>query len=166
MNSARQWPSTPLAPLELELDNRDDSYNVYKRLISEIKYKKGYVVEKHNLASSALALLKFDEAEKVLIESTAEGCTPYEVSNPWDSLAYIYTMEGRFNEAYGALRNMIQWGLQREPYLDQQCVAGENATKALFMLACGYPEQAWLISKKLVDRPDRQGFSSAKKIHN
>jgi len=152
-----------LGAIELELDNRDDSYSVYKKLISGVKHKRGYIVEKHNFASAALALLKFDEAEKVLIESTAEGCTPYEVSNPWDSLAYIYTMEGRFNEAYGALRNMIQWGLQREPYLDQQCVAGENSTKALFMLACGYPEQAWLISKKLVDRPDRQGFSSAKK---
>jgi tetratricopeptide (TPR) repeat protein len=155
-----------LGAIELELDNRDESYRVYKELVTSVNYKKGYVVEKHNLASAALALHKFDEAEKVLIESAAEGCTPYEVSNPWDSLAYIYTMEGRFNEAYGALRKMIQWGLEREAYLDQQCIAGENGTKALFMLACGYPEQAWIISKKLVDRPDRQGFSSSKKYTN
>lgn len=155
-----------LGAIELELDNRDESYKVYKNLISSVKSRKGYVVEMHNLASAALALHKFDEAEKVLIESAAEGCTPYEVSNPWDSLAYIYTMEGRFNEAYGALRKMIQWGLEREAYLDQQCIAGENGTKALFMLACGYPEQAWIISKKLVDRPDRQGFSSSKKYTN
>ncbi len=152
-----------LGAIELELDNRDDSYRVYKELLTRLKNRKGYVVEQHNFASAAIAMHKFDEAEKVLIESAAEGCTPYEVSNPWDSLAYIYTMEGRFNEAYGTLRNMIQWGLQREAYLDQQCVAGENGTKALFMLACGFPEQAYLISKKLVDRPDRGGFSSAKK---
>ncbi|GEM_PF-1289297 len=152
-----------LGAIELELDNREEAYKVYRNILTIAKGKKEYVTEKYNFAIAAHYLGKFDEAEKALIDATSDDCSPYDVANPWDSLAYYYTLEGRFDETYAALRNMIQWGLQRKAYLDQQCISGENETKAQFLLACGYPEQAYSTTRKLVDRPDRKGYSSARK---
>ncbi|MGV8118497.1 MAG: hypothetical protein AB2L14_01920 [Candidatus Xenobiia bacterium LiM19] len=151
-----------LGAIEMELDNRDEAYRVYREILKNAKNSEGYITEKYNFAIAAHTLGRFDEAEKALIDAASDRSSPYDVANPWESLAYYYTFEGRFNEAYGALRNMIQWGLHRVAYMDQQCISEENATKAKFLLACGYPEQAYSITKRLVERPDRQGYSSSR----
>jgi tetratricopeptide (TPR) repeat protein len=151
-----------LGVIELDLDNREEAYRLYKGILEKAGNESGYVTEKYNFAIAAHNLWKFDEAEKSLIKAAEEGGTKYESCNPWDSLAYYYTLEGRFEEAFGALRNMIKWGLRRVAYLDQQCISEENQTKAQFLLSCGYAEQAYSITKRLVDRPDRQGYSSSR----
>lgn len=150
--------------IEADLDNREEAYIQFRNTRKMASGKTGFIHIKTNFASSAVVLLKFEEAEKEYLDAAAEGPQPYEISDPWQDLAYLYTLEGRFDEAAGALKKMIQWGLGRMPHLDQQCASGEESTKALFLLACGYPEQAQSITKQLVNRPDRLGYTSQSKF--
>jgi len=121
------------------------------------------VVTRSNYANSAMRLLKYDEAEQQLVNAASIGPRPGSISNHWKSLAFLYVLSGRFNEACGAIKKMVQWGLVREPFLDQQCETGEYACKAGFLLECGYPEQAYAMSRRMVNSTTRQGYSSGKK---
>ncbi len=151
------------ATIESGLGNREESYRLFGTLVKSLKDEGWQTVVRSNYAGTAMRLLKFDEAEKEYIKAASYSHASGSVTNPWKSLTGLYTMSGRFNEACGAIEKMVQRGLAREPFLDQQCEQGEYGSKAEFLLACGYPEQAYAISRRLVNMPGRLGYSSAKK---
>jgi len=148
------------AAIEYKLDNRKESYAIYRSLIRDLRDESWQVLLRSNCAGAAARLLKYDEAEKEYINSASYGTWHAFVTNPWQGLLGLYTGSARYDEACGALKKMLLWGLDREPYLDQQCEGEELSSKAEFLLACGYPEQAYLISRRLVAMPDRIGYSS------
>lgn len=158
-----------LGALEGDLDNRDEAYRIFKELKQKVDslndgYTYVYVVR--NFGLMAEILLKYDEAESAYLDAAKYGSGPGETSNPWEDIVNLYVPEGRLDEAFQALRKMIIWGLARDPYLDQQCISSEQATKAGFLLATGYPDLAYLITKQLISMPDRLGYTSSRKYQS
>ena len=113
-----------------------------------------------NAAESALGLLRFDEAEKLLLE--ASGYFDRDtVSNPWLDLTQLYLAEGRSGEALDAVRRMYSWRNQQPVFMEEQNRAETQMTAAIFLLIAGRPVEASRITRRAVERPDRTGFTSS-----
>lgn len=113
-----------------------------------------------NAAESALGLLRFDEAERLLLEASGyfERDT---VSNPWLDLTQLYLAEGRTAEALDAVRRMYSWRNQQPVFMEEQNRAETQMTAAIFLLIAGRPVEASRITRRAVERPDRTGFTSS-----
>ncbi len=112
-----------------------------------------------NAAASAMEVFKFDEAERLYLESTRR---PVEGTiNPWGRLAHLYLRQGRFPEALSALRSMHAYRNARPPYFDQQDQADAELTGAALLFVAGRMEDALRVTSRVAERPDRQGTSSA-----
>jgi tetratricopeptide (TPR) repeat protein len=150
-----------LGAVEAEMDRPEASYEVFRKLIdlsAAKKWQKDATVF-NNAAETALALMKFDEAENLLIESS--GSFNYGTySNPWRQLAMLYVREGRMPEAVAAVRGMQQWTRANRPALEQQSWAERNYLAAAVLLECGYTAEALQILRLARNRPDRRGGTS------
>lgn len=113
-----------------------------------------------NAAESALGLLRFDEAEKLLLEASGNFDRDT-VSNPWLDLTQLYLAEGRTPEALEAVRHMYSWRNRQPVYMEEQNRAETQMTAAVFLLIAGRPEEASRITQRAVERPDRTGFTSS-----
>jgi tetratricopeptide (TPR) repeat protein len=113
-----------------------------------------------NAAGSAMGLLRFDEAETLILEGTnhyVEGAT----SNPWLHLMWLYLAEGRTAEALGAAREMFDWQASQPPYMFEQSRAETELASAMFLLVAGRAAEAAALMERTLRRPDRTGFTSA-----
>jgi len=112
-----------------------------------------------NAAVSAGEVLRFDVAERLLLEATRR---PVEATiNPWGHLSHLYMRQGRLPEAVGALREMFAYRRQRPPHMDQQDQAGADLVGGTLLLLSGRTEEALKITDRTVNRPERLGSSSA-----
>jgi len=112
-----------------------------------------------NAASASIEMFKFDEAERLWLESTrrqTEGTI-----NPWGRLTHLYLRQGRFAEALSALREMKSYRMARPSYFDQQDQSDANLTVASLLIVAGRVEDALRITTRVAQNPDRQGTSSA-----
>jgi len=113
-----------------------------------------------NAAIGALAMLKMDEAERLILEGTDKFVSGT-VSNPWLDLMILYIGQGRMAEALDAMRRMFEWRNSQPPYMEEQNRAQSQMASALFLLVAGHPFEAARISRRALDRPDRTGYTSS-----
>ncbi len=144
-----------------ERDMRVEAYDAFHILTDELGGETGHVYAWRNQGEAALALLKFDEAERDHLRATQQGNDEDITSNPWKDLAYLYLVQGRYDEGFSALTSMVRWGLVRKPKLDQQVKAGEALVRAFFLVTAGYPLPALRISEFWMKQPDRLAFTSS-----
>ncbi len=150
-----------LGAVEIEMDQPEAAYGVFLKIIAQAAAKSWRIdpAVYHNAANTAIALMKFDDAEKLLIESS--GSFSYGTyANPWRLLTMLYVREGRMPEAVTAVREMQQWTRANRPALEQQSWAERNCLTAAVLLECGYAEEALQILRLAKNRPDRRGGTS------
>ncbi len=157
------WPQvglTALCAIESERRNRQGAYDACMAAARPVmKNKAEGGVALSNAASASVEMFKFDEAEKLWLESSTR---PIEGTiNPWGRLTHLYLREGRFAEALSALREMRTYRLARPAYYDQQDQADAELTGASLLMIAGRVEDALRITSRVSERPDRQGTSSA-----
>ncbi len=105
-----------------------------------------------NAAVSAQDAGRFDEAERLLLESTR---VPDEESNPWRDLAALYAAEGRLGEAASAARAMTL-AVRAAPRRVQQYTRAQALfTSAQVLLLAGHPDRALDAVGRALDEPDR-----------
>ncbi|MBI2896066.1 MAG: hypothetical protein HYY06_21080 [Deltaproteobacteria bacterium] len=150
---------TALCAVEYEAGSREASYAAClaaARAVAEGSGDGG--VELSNAALGAMQLLRFDEAERLLRESTDKSVEDY--ANPWSGLTALYTRQGRVAEAVAALREAQDYRMRRPAYLGQQDQAEIESHVATLLLLGGRAPDALPITQRSLDRPDREGGES------
>lgn len=148
-----------LGAIESELDHPEKAYQIFLDLIEKIKAHPNWSLEAtyfHNAAETAISMLKFKDAERLLLEGTRHF-RRWSYTNPWEQLALIYITEGRLAEAISAVRRMHEWAHSTEPVLEQQRWSGQQQATAATLLAAGYDEEALSLMRRTLNRPDRRG---------
>ena len=151
-----------LGNLEFETDNMKDAYEYFMRLCRE--YDHGPDVDPVywcNAGEAARDLLRYDEAEKLLLDST-KRFNQYTFSDPWRFLAEMYVGQGRLPEAVQALKEMQVWRLSCSPQVAQNKWAECLSTAGIVLLSLGYDREAYDIFERLASRPDRNSGISTK----
>ncbi len=111
-----------------------------------------------NLAESARAVFRFDEAERLLLEMSRMEVSWY--GNPWRELGDLYLREGRFAEALDALRRVPAYRASRPPHVRNSDRAEDRRTLAAFLLMVGREDEAARLTEQALLRPDRRGQTS------
>ncbi len=152
---------TALCAIEAELQRRDASWEAC-RLAAEHERRdsQGNPTPFTNAAESALGVLKFDEAERMILEGTRRFQSGT-VSNPWLDLTHLYLAEGRISEALDSVRQMFSWRRRQPPHIDEQNRAETELASAIFLIVAGRPAEASRMTTRILDRPDRTGYTSS-----
>lgn len=149
-----------LGNIEFETDNLQKSYEYFQQIAEE--EKNGSDVDPvywSNAAEAARDLLRYDEAEKLYLEST-KHYNQYTYSDPWGSLAELYAAENRMPEALEALKSMQAWRISGSAQVSQNKWAGCYAHAGSVLMQMGYDEEALGIFRRLVRRQDRNSSIS------
>jgi len=145
-----------LCALEFELRRREEGYRACRALTQEFK---SHEVAWSNAAESAMVAFRHSEAENFYLKATELANNSY--GSPWRSLAMIYLLEGRFTEALSALKRAQKQRMRRLSYTHQQDQASMDMATASLMLALGRGEDAERMGRRVYERPDRAGGTSA-----
>ncbi len=152
---------TALCAIEAELHDRQASFDA---CIQAVHYDRqssfGGPAVYTNAAESALGVLRFDLAERYILEGTGRFARGT-VSNPWMDLTQLYLAEGRTSEALDSFRRMLRWRRRQPAFMDEQNRAEAEMTSAIFMLVAGRADAAAKITARTLQRPDRTGFTSS-----
>src|SRR5262249_53512675 len=116
-------------------------------------------VHAYNAALADLAVLRFDDAERVAREGTRR--LEFTIANPWRFLTRLYTDEGRVAEAVGAVREMQQWRVRQPASLRDQDRAETDAALASLLLVAGEADTGLRLINRAIERPDRRGLVSS-----
>ena len=151
---------TALCAIESEMRHRDEAYQACKAAAAPVlKGSNEGGVALTNAGAASMEVFRFDEAERLYTEATrrdVEGTI-----NPWGRLLHLYLRQGRFAEAVSAWREMQKYRMRRPPYFDQQDQADADLAGAAVLIISGRTQDALRITERTVNRPDRQGTSSA-----
>lgn len=150
-----------LGAMETESDRPERAYEIFNRLLEEVRKTKEPMNAAflRNAGAAALTLQKYEEAERLLLEAT-RVFSMGTFSNPWKDLARVYLAQGRFPEALDAVREMQVWSHQNLPALDQQSWAERQTITAGLFDECGFTEEALDLMRRVMNRPDRRGGTS------
>lgn len=158
---SRNVARTSLCAIESEQRHREAAYAACKLAAEPAEDRsRGGAVELTNAGAASEETMRFSEAEKYYLEASRRA--PETSVNPWGRLTHLYLSQGRFSEAINGLLEMEKYRAARpRAYLDQQDEAEATLIKAALMLVAGWPDLAEELTRGIVDRPDRQGTSSA-----
>jgi tetratricopeptide (TPR) repeat protein len=156
---------TALCAIESEMRNRQAAYDACKAAAAPVMSNtfEG-AIELSNAAAAASEMFRFDEAERYYTEATRrliEGSV-----NPWGRLTRLYLRQGRFSEALSAWRQLTDYRKRRPAYLDQQDQSDADLIGVSVLMIAGRSKDALPITERTVNRPDRQGTSSAQSEQN
>lgn len=154
------WNS--LGALEMEVGNAQASYDAFQKLIEESE-DLGYPMDctyLRNAGEAALALGRYDEAERYFKESTQVPFNDQTFSNPYWDLTGLYLTQGRYPEALQTAARMQQWSRAIKPFLYQQSMADNQQRIGELLLELGYLDEAVEQLEVLVQKPDRRGGTS------
>jgi hypothetical protein len=152
---------TSLCAIESELQRREAGYRAcLDAAAADRKADYHYPESYSNAAYAALAMLRFDEAEKLLDEARRHFVAGT-ASNPWLDLMLRYVEQARPGEATDAMRRMFAWRDGQPPAMDEQTWAETRLAAARFLIYAGRGPQAARITAQTLDRPDRTGLTSA-----
>jgi tetratricopeptide (TPR) repeat protein len=156
---------TALCAIESEMRNRQAAYDACKAAAAPVMADSFEgAIELSNAAAAASEMFRFDEAERYYTEATRrviEGSV-----NPWGRLTRLYLRQGRFSEALSAWRRMTDYRKSRPAYLDQQDQSDADLIGVSVLMIAGRTKDALPITERTVNRPDRQGTSSAQSEQN
>ena len=152
---------TALCAIEAELHEREGAYEACLQAVSLAREltPSGPTVFT-NAAEAALGLLRHDEAERLIVEGS-EHFAPGTVSNPWMDLTLLYLGQGRTSEALDALRAMFRWRRRQPAFVHVQNQSELDTAAAAFLLTAGRFAKATELTTRILDRPDRTGFTSS-----
>lgn len=157
----REDGATALCAVESELQRREEAYAACRAaaapFLEEGRTDGGVFLV--NLAIAAGEMLRFDEAERVLLESTRRRVES--TINPWGNLTHLYLRQGRLAEALDAWRQMQRYRARRPPHMAQQDQAQAELVGATMLMLAGHTEDAERVTSRVVDQPERLGASSA-----
>ena len=158
--SQRAIALNALCAIEFEAGNDGASYIACKRAVDEGRSGGLDVtaVDLTNFAESSRSLFKLDEAERIGLEASELEVSWY--GNPWVELAELYTREGRYAEALGALKRVPQYRAQRPPHVRD---ADRNETRraiASCLLVTSRAEDAIAVTDRALVLPDRRAHNS------
>ncbi len=148
-----------LCALEFELRNREASYEACKLLSERFGANE---VAWSNTAESAMTSLRHAEAERYYLKATELRNNSY--GSPWRSLAMIYLLEGRVSETLAALKMAQKQRQQRPSFTHQQDQASMDTATTSLMLALGRGQDAERMGRRVYERPDRAGGTSASQL--
>ncbi len=152
---------TALCAIEAEQQRREASWQACREAaVHERLDPQGGPTPFTNAAESALGVLRFDDAEELIVEATKRFQIGT-VSNPWLDLTHLYLAEGRISEALDSVRRMFRWRRRQPAYIDEQNQAETELTSAIFLLVAGRGVEASRITARILDRPDRTGYTSS-----
>jgi tetratricopeptide (TPR) repeat protein len=156
---------TALCAIESEMRNRQAAYEACKAAAVPIMQDtlEG-AIELSNAAAASAEMFRFDEAERYYTEATRRA--PEGSVNPWGRLTRLYLRQGRFSEALSAWRLMTDYRKHRPAYLDQQDQSDADLIGVSVLMIAGRTKDALPITERTVNRPDRQGTSSAQSEQN
>ena len=142
-------------------NDRKKAYDLCVAALDDYKLSRlmGGQIEYENASEAAIALLRFDEGERLLVEAT-ERVSHDSASNPFVELARLYLTEGRVPEALAALRQAQELRIARPAYLDQHGQARLDKTVASLLLLVGEHARALTLAARGAARPDRLGTIS------
>ncbi len=157
---------TGLCAVESEVRNRQAAYEACQAAAQRVmRSTTSGAVELSNAAAAAEEMFAFDEAERLYLEATrrpSEGAV-----NPWGRLVRLYLQQGRLSEAMGAWREMRAYRAARSgAHMDQQDQTEAELIGVSVLLVVGRAADAERIARRTVNRPDRQGTSSAASDQN
>lgn len=157
----RRGALNTMGSIEMTVGNYEEAFAWFTQLKNELgeNDETNYATLVRNRAEVATVLLKFQVAEADSLLA-AKHFHPHSNSNPWMSLAVLYTGEGRLAEAISALRKMHAWDKRSDPTLEQQRWNDGQQASALVLMACGYHPDALNIIRKIRNKPDRRGVTS------
>lgn len=135
---------------------RNKSFEACLRLSAEYPLNE---VAWSNTGESAMGAFNHAEAERMYLKATELRNNSY--GSPWRSLGMIYLLEGRVTETLAALKRAQQQRMAREAYTLQQDQASMDTAVATLMIALGRGEDALRIARRVYERPDRAGGTSA-----
>ena len=160
IQSQRSTAYNALCAIEFEAGNDGSSYEACKRAVDASQDGLGpaSAVDLTNLAEAARSLFRLDEAERASREATEARLAYY--GNPWMELAELYTREGRFGEALGALREVPRYRARRPPYARNADRNESRRALAAFLLLAGRADAAARITSKALVAPDRRAHNS------
>jgi tetratricopeptide (TPR) repeat protein len=149
-----------LCAIEFEAGNDGASYVACKRAIDQARELGMEVsaVDLTNFAESSRSLFKLDEAERIGLDATR--LRPSWYGNPWMELAELYTRQGRFAEAVGALKRIPKYRTQRPAHVRD---ADRNETRraiAALLLVVSRPDEALAVTERALVLPDRRAHNS------
>ncbi len=116
-------------------------------------------VHAYNAGLGALSVLRYDEAERLALEGTHR--LERTASNPFRFLVHLYLGAGRSGDAVAAIREMQRWCAHQPPGSRDQKAAETDATVATLLLVAGEATAGLRFISRAIERPDRQGISSA-----
>jgi tetratricopeptide (TPR) repeat protein len=145
-----------LCAMEFERRRREPSYKACLSMAERFGFNE---VAWSNTAESAMMVFRHDEAERYYLKATELVNNSY--GSPWRSLAMIYLLEGRLSEALGALKKAQQQRMAREPHTHQQDQASMDTAVTTLLLALGHSGDAERLGRRVYERPDRAGGTSA-----
>ena len=149
-----------LGNIEFETDNMQKSYDYFATIVKEVEGS--YDVDPVywcNAGEAARDLLRYDQCEKLMLEST-KHFNPYTYSDPWGFLAELYAAESRMPEALQALKQMQAWRISGSAQVSQNKWAECYAHAGSVLLQMGYDKEALGILERLVRRQDRNSSIS------
>ena len=157
----RRGALNTLGSIEMSLGNYEEAFRWFTVLKNELTERDTINIATlvRNRAEVANVLLKFDVAESDTLLAT-KYFHPNSYSNPWMSLALLYTTEGRLAEAISAISSMHAWDRRSDPTLEQQRWNDGQQATAIVLLASGYPDAALQIVRRIRSKPDRRGTTS------
>lgn len=170
LKSEDEWDQavgyTALCAVESEMRNRKAAYEACKAAAQRVLRRTADgAVELSNAAAAAEEVFELDEAERLYLEATRRN--PEGSVNPWGRLVRLYLRQGRLSEALSAWRQMRAYRARRGgAHMDQQDQSEAELVGASVLLVAGRPEDAEPITRRTVNRPDRQGTSSAASDQN
>ncbi|MBU50447.1 MAG: hypothetical protein CL920_17350 [Deltaproteobacteria bacterium] len=114
-----------------------------------------------NLAEAYLSVFQFEPAEQYALSGTRFFHRSMH-GNPWEMLVTMYLDQGRFNDAWNALKRARLWFLRQAPKLSESLFASNQMNQANFFVTIGQAKLALKALSRIKDRPDRHGHTSAK----
>ena len=157
---------TALCAVESEQQKRFEAYEACRDAAKPVRRNQfDGAIELSNAAAAAEEVFRFDEAERLYLESARR--VPEGSVNPWGRLVRLYVRQGRFAEALSSWREMRRYRARRPGgYLDQQDQSEADLLGVEVMLMAGRVAAAERVTRRTVQRPDRQGTSSADEGQN
>lgn len=113
-----------------------------------------------NLAEAYLSVFDLGQSEQFAFKATRHFHKDLH-STPWEFLLGLYLAQGRYNDAWNALRRSKSWFNRQAPKLAESVYASNQLAQASFLLGIARPKIALNILERIRDRPDRHGHMSA-----
>ncbi len=113
-----------------------------------------------NLAEAYLSVFDLGQSEQYAFKATRHFHKDLH-STPWEFLLGLYLDQGRFNDAWNALKRAKSWFNKQAPKLAESVYASNQLAQASFLLSIARPDIALDILERIRDRPDRHGHMSA-----